>query len=55
MARDRLGKKPLYYTIVNGSFIFASELNALRAQGAGENRLQSRSAGMAATRSLAGI
>ena len=30
LARDRAGKKPLYYTIQKGSFIFASELNALK-------------------------
>lgn len=29
LARDRLGKKPLYYTIRNGKFIFASELKAI--------------------------
>jgi asparagine synthase (glutamine-hydrolysing) len=28
-ARDRFGKKPLYYTLVNGEFSFASELSAL--------------------------
>jgi asparagine synthase (glutamine-hydrolysing) len=32
MARDRAGKKPLYYYNKDGSFIFASELNALRHQ-----------------------
>lgn len=28
-ARDRVGEKPFYYTVVNGSFVFASELKAV--------------------------
>jgi asparagine synthase (glutamine-hydrolysing) len=30
-ARDRFGIKPFYYTVINGSFIFASEIKALLA------------------------
>ncbi len=30
LARDRLGEKPLYYGWMNGSFLFGSELKALR-------------------------
>ncbi len=30
-ARDRLGVKPFYYTVIGGSFLFASEIKALRA------------------------
>ena len=29
LARDRLGKKPIYYTVQNGEFYFCSELNGL--------------------------
>jgi len=29
LARDRLGKKPLYYSFVNETFLFASELKAI--------------------------
>jgi len=29
LARDRFGKKPLYYTVRNGHFLFASEVKAL--------------------------
>lgn len=36
LARDRAGKKPLYYAATNNSFIFASELNAIKAAGSVE-------------------
>jgi asparagine synthase (glutamine-hydrolysing) len=29
LARDRLGKKPLYYTVIDGNFIFASEIKSI--------------------------
>ena len=31
LARDRLGKKPLYYSLLKGTFLFASELKAIMA------------------------
>lgn len=33
-SRDRFGKKPLYYTVQNGAFVFGSELSALRCHSA---------------------
>jgi len=29
IARDRIGKKPLYYTVINGSLIFGSEIKPI--------------------------
>lgn len=31
LARDRMGEKPLYYGMVNGTFVFASDINAIKA------------------------
>ncbi len=39
IARDPLGVKPLYYAIVDGAFLFASEVRALLASGKVERRL----------------
>ena len=33
LARDRVGKKPLYYAVKNGGIVFASELKAIYASG----------------------
>ena len=30
LARDRIGEKPLYYGHINNSFVFSSELKALK-------------------------
>ncbi|MBE5822934.1 MAG: asparagine synthase (glutamine-hydrolyzing) [Butyrivibrio sp.] len=30
LARDRIGEKPLYYGIVNGAFVFASDIGCIR-------------------------
>lgn len=43
LARDRFGKKPLYYTVSDGSFVFASELKALLKHGGVEKTVDKRS------------
>ncbi|MEE4204194.1 MAG: asparagine synthase (glutamine-hydrolyzing) [Halieaceae bacterium] len=40
IARDRIGKKPLYYTFHNGDIAFASELKALLAAGLVEREIR---------------
>lgn len=39
IARDRLGKKPLYYSQIRGSLVFASELSALIQEPAVDTRI----------------
>jgi asparagine synthase (glutamine-hydrolysing) len=43
LARDRMGEKPLYYTVADGLLLFASELTALRAHPAVHPELDTRS------------
>lgn len=43
IARDRMGKKPLYWTMQDGAFIFASELKAILANPDVQARLSRRS------------
>ncbi len=39
LARDRIGEKPLYYGFVNGSFVFASEISAIKEIEGFKNRI----------------
>jgi asparagine synthase (glutamine-hydrolysing) len=41
LARDRLGKKPLYYSFFNGTLLFASELKAIMSYSAFPRRVDS--------------
>ena len=43
LGRDRLGEKPLYYGWVNDSFVFASELKAVKAIGGFQNKICQKS------------
>jgi len=42
LARDRMGEKPLYYTVVDGALVFASELRAMLAYPGVRRRLDLR-------------
>lgn len=41
LARDRLGEKPLYYTLINNRFLFSSEIRSLLESGVIERRIDS--------------
>ncbi len=41
LARDRMGEKPLFYTVQGNRFLFASEVRAMLASGVVEKRLDS--------------
>lgn len=42
LARDRMGEKPLYYGRVNGSFVFSSDIGAIRAVEGFRNPIEER-------------
>lgn len=48
LARDRLGEKPLYYGVINGLFLFGSELKSFRASSLVSPTLKVSSAALAA-------
>lgn len=50
LARDRIGEKPLYYGIVNGQFVWASDINAIRALPEFNNDIASEVLGIYFTR-----
>lgn len=42
LARDRMGEKPLYYGWVKGSFVFSSDIGAIKAVEGFDNRVEER-------------
>jgi asparagine synthase (glutamine-hydrolysing) len=50
LARDRFGEKPLYYGWAAGSFVFASELKAIRALDGFDNEIDRRAVKLLAAR-----
>ena len=46
LVRDRIGEKPLYYGLVNGVFVFGSELKAIRAYPGFQNKINRASLGL---------
>lgn len=42
LARDRMGEKPLYYGLVNGSFVFSSDVNAIKAVEGFQNPIEEK-------------
>jgi asparagine synthase (glutamine-hydrolysing) len=50
LARDRFGEKPLYYGWAAGSFVFGSELKAIRALPGFDNEIDRRALGLFAAR-----
>ncbi len=42
LARDRMGEKPLYYGLVNGSFVFSSDINAIKVVDGFQNPIEEK-------------